>query len=325
MPRVGRVEVQAGVYRFDHFPVTLEVGLSAEDPRWKLQRSLKFFRVNMELARSATGSARVCDILCRWSKEEGEPSALKRLELALVECKEFLRTLGKETARLRRSREQELQLKYQKFLQMLPEVDSERLKELQGQIDEVAEQIGHIEMDQVQGHRVRAGAKWELEGDRPSTFFFQKVQEQRVKKTIEEMLDKEGEVVRGQEGIKKIVEEAYEEVFFSKGPDSDWHEAWEQYGKLFPEKVTEHQRLVMDREFMEEELLSALQELSTRKSPGHDGMTKEFFLTFWMDLKGLVLAAVCDVWDRGSLGLLFNKGLVCLCPKTGDLRIVEQC
>lgn len=60
------------------------------------------------------------------------------------------------------------------------------------------------------------------------------------------------------------------------------------------------------------------------KSPGHDRMTREFFLSFWMDLKGMVVAAVHDAWDLGSLGEYFNRGLVCLCPKTGDLWLIAQ-
>lgn len=36
------------------------------------------------------------------------------------------------------------------------------------------------------------------------------------------------------------------------------------------------------------------------------------------------MEAVKDAWDTGTLGSFFNKGLVCLCLKTGDLREIEQ-
>lgn len=64
--------------------------------------------------------------------------------------------------------------------------------DLQKQIDEAAAQLEHLELGVVKGHQLRAALKWELEGDRPSAFFFQKVQEQRAKKAIEEMLDHDG-------------------------------------------------------------------------------------------------------------------------------------
>lgn len=38
----------------------------------------------------------------------------------------------------------------------------------------------------------------------------------------------------------------------------------------------------------------------------------------------MVVSAVQDAWVGGSLGEYFKRGLVCLCPKTGDLRLVEQ-
>lgn len=70
-----------------------------------------------------------------------------------------------------------------------------------------------------------------------------------------------------------VVEEAYEAVSSSTGPSEEWHALWEQRAHLFKEKVTEQQRAVMDRDFTEDELLQALQELPGGESPGHDGMT----------------------------------------------------
>lgn len=139
-----------------------------------------------------------------------------------------------------------------------------------------------------------------------------------MKRTIDSLLDQTGVQRTGQQALQKVVEDTYEELFKSNGPDAAWDAAWAKHKHLIWKKVTEQQRAIMDRDFSEAELLEALQEMPSSKSPGHDGITAEFFLAFWSDLKEMVLAAVVDAWEQGSPGPFFNKGLVCLCPKTGD-------
>lgn len=72
---------------------------------------------------------------------------------------------------------------------------------------------------------------------------------------------------------------------------------------------------------MTKELVAALGALPARKSPGKDGVPPEFHRE---DLKGLVLGAVKEVWESGSMGEYHNSGLICLCPKGGDLKLVSQ-
>lgn len=86
IPRVKRVEVHVGSFQFDHFPVTMEMRLSVDEPGGHRRNALCFFRVNMDVARSAPGSAGVKDILLNWQSREEPKSPLKRLELALEEC-----------------------------------------------------------------------------------------------------------------------------------------------------------------------------------------------------------------------------------------------
>lgn len=171
---------------------------------------------------------------------------------------------------------------------------------------------------------MRAGLKWEAEGDRPSAFFYQKVQAKRAKKLMESLLDKTGTARTSQAELKQVVEETYTGIFASQGTSAEWQEAWVRHQHLLKCKVMEQQLELMDRPFTVEELGEALRELPNGKSPGHDGATQEFYTLFWSELGEMVLAAVQDAWDQGTIGEFFNKGLGCLCPKSGDLREVEQ-
>ena len=50
----------------------------------------------------------------------------------------------------------------------------------------------------------------------------------------------------------------------------------------------------------ENELLKALKNMSNNKSPGNDGFTKEFYETFWEDMKKLLCASITKAFHRGE-------------------------
>lgn len=170
----------------------MELALRAADVRDYRSSALHFFRVNIEVAKSEIGAAGIRDILKKWEGEEVSGGGLKKLEMAIVECRAFLRDLGKDFGKQRHFKEMEFRKNLQSLLLQIPEASEQQLPELQVRINEAARQLENLEEQEVKGHRVRAGLKWELEGDRPLAFFFQKLQEARAKKHIESLLDKEG-------------------------------------------------------------------------------------------------------------------------------------
>ena len=60
---------------------------------------------------------------------------------------------------------------------------------------------------------------------------------------------------------------------------------------LFP-KLTKEKSKTLDSEITEKKLLIVLQRMENNKSPGNDGLTKEFHITFWNDVKIPLLLAI---------------------------------
>ena len=50
----------------------------------------------------------------------------------------------------------------------------------------------------------------------------------------------------------------------------------------------------------EKELLKALKNMSNNKSPGNDGLTKEFYETFWEDLKNFCVPVLQKLFTEVS-------------------------
>lgn len=71
----------------------------------------------------------------------------------------------------------------------------------------------------------------------------------------------------------------------------------------------------MDAPFTKSELFFALQKLGNDKTPGLDGLSKEFMLAFWEQLEDLVLNVINYSWQSGNLPLNLKKGIIKLLPK----------
>ena len=59
----------------------------------------------------------------------------------------------------------------------------------------------------------------------------------------------------------------------------------------FP-KLTKEKSKTLDGGITEKELLIALQSMENNKSPGNDGLTKEFCITFWNEIKAPLLLPI---------------------------------
>ena len=73
-----------------------------------------------------------------------------------------------------------------------------------------------------------------------------------------------------------------------------------------------------------EELHAALQGMQGRKAPGIDGLTVEFYKTFWQILAPDFLDVLNESLTSGSLPLSCRRAVVTLLPKKGNLQEIKN-
>lgn len=71
----------------------------------------------------------------------------------------------------------------------------------------------------------------------------------------------------------------------------------------------------MEDELRIEELDLAVRQMSKGKSPGINGITVEFFLFFWSDIREMLYNAYLDCISKGNLSPTMKHGLITLIPK----------
>lgn len=93
-----------------------------------------------------------------------------------------------------------------------------------------------------------------------------------------------------------------------------WRSRWHRV-KRIPKKVSSSQRDLLDRPVTADELERSLKALPNNKTPGRDGFTKEFFVWGWAFIHPILMEALAQVWEQGSLGRILNESLITLIPK----------
>ena len=61
---------------------------------------------------------------------------------------------------------------------------------------------------------------------------------------------------------------------------------------ILSQKLTNEQTLSFEGIILEDEIFKSLKSMENNKSPGHDGLSKKFYESFWDEIKKLFLASV---------------------------------
>lgn len=75
---------------------------------------------------------------------------------------------------------------------------------------------------------------------------------------------------------------------------------------------------------IESETFKALEGIGDLKAPGIDGYGAKFFKTSWNTVKGDVVAAVHEYFDKGNLYKAFNSTIITLIPKHENAQAVKD-
>ena len=90
-------------------------------------------------------------------------------------------------------------------------------------------------------------------------------------------------------------------------------------------KLTKEQSQKCEEVITEKELLKALKKMPNNKSPGNDGITKEFYEEFWDDLKPPLPLSVNQAFKVGELGTSQKQAVIKLIgTKDKDKRLIKN-
>ena len=174
-----------------------------------------------------------------------------------------------------------------------------------------------------EGIIIRSKAKWYEFGEKSNKFFLTLEKRNKAKTHIRKIIKDDKEII-DQDKILKTIKEHFNGLFKSKSNRSE--EECVEFLKNYPvPKVAEADKILCDRIITTKEGFEALKQMGASKSPGNDGLTKEFYMHFWLELKDDLVNCLNKNFDCGMLTNSQKQIIITLLEKQGkDNRYLEN-
>ena len=199
-------------------------------------------------------------------------------------------------------------------LENLP--NSNNIKLINAKKDEL-EKLRELKM---KGHIIRSRAHWLQEGEKPTSYFCNLERHTYVEKTVQKLVDSEGNTVIDQKEILEEIQNFYQKLF----QNSDDCLSSIDPSDLIPEhlvnKLSPSESKELEGTLLMDELNKALKDMKNGKTPGIDGFPAEFFKFFWNKLKFFVLRALNNAYTHGEMSTSLRHCIITCLPKGNKAR-----
>jgi exonuclease III len=194
----------------------------------------------------------------------------------------------------------------------------EEIKEQENIINSIKTDIDRIIADTTRGAALRSKTLWHEEGDKSSKLFLNLEKAKGELKTIKKLIKPDGTTTTDNNEILKLQEEFYNNLY-KKQPKTETNQQqtaeekamWELDGPKLDKEANEE----MIGELTENEIWEIIKESPTNKSPGTDGLTNEFYKTYWSIIKKPLMNSLRYGLQTGELGISQRRGIISLIPK----------
>lgn len=178
-------------------------------------------------------------------------------------------------------------------------------------IAQVQNDIFELENVKMAGAKIRARVCEIYNSERPSRFFLQKELQRAEKKTIRALQDSTGHVLTSLKDIQKETHNFYSNLFQSEPID---HDIAHDFLSSLP-KLPDHISKSLENPITKDECLTALKKMKNNKSPGADGLTKEFYLKVFSVIGEQFIQVLNHIFKTELLGPSQRHGLITLICK----------
>ena len=161
---------------------------------------------------------------------------------------------------------------------------------------ECKNRLENIYEEKANGIRIRSKCSWYEQGEKSSNFFLNLEKSRSVQGLIRRIFTNNKEVT-GSNKINKELYNFYNNLFTEKNVVS--YAATSDYLKnVSIPQLNDEQIRECDDIINENELFQCLKLMPNNKSPGNHGLTKEFYESFWEEIKNPLLLSFDTGFDK---------------------------
>lgn len=131
----------------------------------------------------------------------------------------------------------------------------------------------------------------------------------KSKPAIDSLINEEGKEVKSTQEILKVVHSFYTNLYKEQSIDEAIVESF--ISKL-TQKLDPEDSINLDEVITQEEITRAMESMQDNKSPGMDGLPKEYYQAFWEQLSSSLCKVYKEAWDKGVWSTSMNTGVISL-------------
>ena len=189
--------------------------------------------------------------------------------------------------------------------------------------DSCKQELSDIYDEISEGIKIRSRCDWYEFGEKSNKFFLNLEKHRAIQNTIKEVICNGQEITNANE-INFNIFSFYNSLFKDKIKCTI--ESCREFLKDIPgPSLTNEQKNICEGELTEKELYNALIDIDNNKSPGNDRLTKEFYYTFWNDIKDVFITFIIESKRKKVLSMSQRQAIIKLIEKPNkDKRFIEN-
>ena len=161
---------------------------------------------------------------------------------------------------------------------------SSNSQHLKKEINNVENNLQNLYVKETRGAQIRSRVRWAEEGEKNTKYFLGLEKSRQTKKTISALRNDHGNIVTDASDILILGKNYYQNLYKSTKPDPS------EIKNYISQTKIDHSLSNSDSELLGgnltlEECTNAIFNMKLNKSPGLDGLSVEFYRTFWSYLK----------------------------------------
>ena len=180
------------------------------------------------------------------------------------------------------------------------------------------DKLNQIEEEKSKGSIVRSKINWLEQGEKPTKYFFDLEKYNYGKKTIRKLNIDTNNTITSEKEILSNIAQFYSNLYKSK--NVNLHEFEEMFFNYNIPFLTENESNSCEGNITEAECLYTLKTFKNNKTPGNDGLSKEFYLAFWEDIAKALIDSYLYSFNSGSMSTSQRQAIITLLEKNGKDR-----
>ena len=182
------------------------------------------------------------------------------------------------------------------------------------EMQQIKQNLNRINNEKMESVKIRSREKIYENWEKNTSYFYTKLKTNQQKQTFTSILNQQGEIKYGNEMLEEI-SKFYKELYQSECDENKIIKYIQETHSI--PKLSENNKELCEGYITEQEAYKALKAMNNNKTPGEDGLTKEFYMYFW-DLIGkdlienlnncLLKGQMSDSMKTAIISLLYKKG-----------------